>query len=139
MIEKQMQTTWTKHIRSNPPNQSEVWELKIVKTKSLRFDAIRPHQRKALLDAKTVGLYHKLQDIPVTYYSSKSRFTHHSPFDCMFLKDIKAYVVVWFYKPRKQKVFLKIEIYDFISLENNTDRKSFTEDMAMAVGKPVFV
>ena len=132
-----MQTIWTKYIESNPPKQSEVWELKIIKTKSLRFDAVKEHQRKALLDAKSSGLYHKIQDIPVSYYSLKSRFTHHSPFDCMFLKGVPAFVLVWFYKPRQKKKFIKIKIKDFLEMEKGADRKSFTEEMALDFGHEI--
>jgi hypothetical protein len=134
MTEKNMQTMWTKYIEAHQPKESEVWELKFTKTSSLRFDAVKNHQRDALLLASSHGLYHKIQDIPVTYYGSKARFTHQSPFDCMFITDAKAFVVVWFYKPRQPKIFIKIDIRDFLLMEKATERKSFTEEMALKYG-----
>lgn len=131
-----MQTFWTKHIKISPPEKSEVWELKYTKGTSIPFDAVQEHQITALMAAKWSGLYHKLTDPPI-FPGMKTRFNVKRPFDCMFIKMVEAYVVVWFYKPRQPKVFIKIDVEDFIALKHKAGRKSFTEEMALKVGIPV--
>lgn len=131
-----MQTIWTNHVRHNPPNNAEIWELKYTKGTSIPFDAVKEHQREALLQAKYNGMYHKLTDPPI-FPGMKTRFNAKRPFDCMFLKGIQSYVLLWFYKPRKKKVFIKIDIDKFLEAEAISNRKSLTEEMALNIGEPV--
>ena len=128
MKEANMQAFFGKHLLKNPPEQSRVYELKFTASKSIRFDTLKKHQREAMKQAETGGLYHRITDQPWI----KDRpwtFTLKKPFDCFFVK-CRAYVIVWFYKPRKPKVFYAIRINDFLKMEDSTDRKSFTEEMA---------
>ena len=123
-----MQTFFGKYLLKCFPKETEVYELKFTSGKSIRFDALKKHQREALRKADRKGLYHKITDQPWGY-NQKFRFTSKKPFDCFFVK-CKAYVVVWFYNPREQKRFYKIRIYDFLMMETLAKRKSFTEEMA---------
>ena len=59
------------------------------------------------------------------------RFTKPKPFDSFLLKDISAYIVVMFYTPRKKKNVIYIDIERFIRMEEETTRRSFTEEMAI--------
>ena len=123
-----MQTLFGKYLMENPPRETRVYELKFTAGKSIRFDSLKEHQREALKQAESVGLYHRITDQPWI----KDRpwtYTLKKPFDCLFAK-CKAYVVVWFYKPRKPKRFYAIRIQNFLKMEKKIPRKSFTEEMA---------
>lgn len=127
--EKDFQRLFGHWIKDNPLDKSAVFELKIEKGKSFAFDKVNEHQINALLDAKYNGCYHKINDLPV-YTGSYTRFANPKPFDCFFVKGIAAYVVIWFYKPRKKKVMLWIEIGKFVDLKGKAemlDRKSLKE------------
>lgn len=115
-----------------------VFELKLCKGKSLSFDSVADHQIKALLQVEgSVGLYHKISDSPVSWQKNM-RFTAPKPFDCMFLKDTPAYVVVVFYVPSKKKTAYYIPIHEFVNMRTAVEsgglgekpRKSFTEPHA---------
>ena len=133
-----MQTFWTNHIKKVPPEKSEVWELKYTKGNSIPFDAVKEHQIDALLAAKWNGLYHKLTDPPV-FYGQQTRFNVKRPFDCMFIKMVDAYVLIWFYKPRAPKVFVKIDVEEFLAEKHRSLRKSLTEEMALKIGTAVSI
>jgi len=133
-----MQTLFRDYIKHNSPIFPEVYELKICKSTSLPFDAVKKHQTKALLDSKKFGFFHKLTDPPI-FYGGKMRFNLPRPFDCMWLIGVKAFVVVWFYKPRQPKIFIKIPIQNFIDLEGKSVRKSMTEEMALSIGTPFLI
>ena len=109
-----------------------IFELKLCKTKRLAFSAVKEHQEKALVHANMGGgLYHKISDAPFFKdEKARMRFTKPKPFDCLFLKNIPAYVVVMFYVPRKNKMVYYIHIENFIRMREDTEMKSFTEEMA---------
>jgi penicillin-binding protein-related factor A (putative recombinase) len=107
-----------------------VFELKFCKGKSLPFSALADHQEKALLAASSSsGLYHKISDFPV-FAGSKVRFNRPKPFDCVYLSNMDAYVVIMWWVPRKKKMVYYIDIDDFINMRDQADRKSITEEMA---------
>ncbi len=112
--------------------QLGVFELKIVQPgKPFRFDSVKPHQRKALLDVYSEnGLFHKLTDVPVSAFAGmgKMRFTSQKPFDCFFLCNTPASVVVGFYIPRKAWHVVYIDIEQFLELEDRHPRKSIRHD-----------
>ena len=110
-----------------------VFELKLAKGTSLSFSSIKEHQKQALLDISSdTGLYHKIADAPFFEDPKKRmRFTKPKPFDSFLLKDISAYIVVMFYTPRKKKNVIYIDIERFIRMEEETTRRSFTEEMAI--------
>lgn len=98
-----------------------VFELKLVKGKSLPFAAVETHQVKALADAEGIeGCYHKLSD----------ESSGKKPFDCFNLSGVPAYVVPVWYVPRKRKTAYYIPIGLYMIMELTADRKSFTEEMA---------
>ena len=106
-----------------------IFELKLAKTKRLPFSAIKEHQERALLQANSgAGLYHKISDAPFFKDEKKRmRFTKPKPFDCMFLKNIPAYVVVMFWESRKNKMVYYIHIENFLRMRDESTMKSFTE------------
>lgn len=137
MTESQMQTFFRDYISDNPPSLPEVYELKICKERSLAFNAVKPHQ-EASLKMATSGLFYKITDPPI-FYGGQMRFNVPRPFDCIYFTEIKGFVVVWFYKPREKKVFIKIPIDKFIELRRSITRKSMTEEMALSIGTPLYL
>lgn len=118
-----------------------VFELKLCKGKSLSFDSVADHQIKALTKAEgSEGLYHKISDTAsrAAGVAGFSRFTAPKPFDCFFLKDTPAYVVIVFYVPSKKKTAYYIPVHEFVNMRQAVEsgslgekpRKSFTEPHA---------
>jgi len=131
MVEKDFQSKfgkWLKEKEESNPIKPGVYELKLEKGKSFAFGNVREDQIKSLLSAKYTGLYHKINDLPV-YYGSKTRFASSKPFDCFYVKGIKAYLVIGFYTPRKKietciiDIDKFIEIKDFYSKDNKKSVK----------------
>lgn len=136
MQERNMQALYAKYLKENPPIETEIYEYKICKQKSMGFDRVAEHQIKALTEAEKGGLYHKLTDQPWM----KDRpypFTYKKPFDAFFVRGVKSYIVIWFYIPRRQKIFYKIRVNDFVNLQQTCGRKSITEEMARQIGTPI--
>lgn len=105
-----------------------VFELKLEKGKSFRFDRVAEHQQSALLKASKTGIYHKISDsLPIFGGNKHMRFTSKKPFDCINVKG-DAYVVIMFYEPRNKKRVLYLLIDDFLSAQRSTERKSMRED-----------
>lgn len=136
MKEKDFQRMFKKFVEVNKGHhdllhQTTVWELKIAKTKSIGFDRVAPHQVTALQEVKAGGFYRKITDSPVSWgQDTKMRYTEKKPFDCMMIKTHRAFVVIWFYKPRQDKFMYWIDIDDFCYMVKTANRKSMTEDMA---------
>jgi len=107
-----------------------VFEIKFTKGKSIPFKALAEHQEKALLAVAGNGLYHKITDQPI-FKDSKVRFTKPKPFDCFYLSQTMAYVVVVFWISRKKKNVFYIKIEDWIEMRSRANRKSMTENMAL--------
>ena len=122
MREKDFQTEFGKK-----NNLTGCFELKLCKTKRLPFSALKEHQEKALVHANTGGgFYYKISDFPV-FAGNKMRFNRPKPFDCLYLKNMSAYVVVMFYIPRKQKNVYYITIENYLRMREESEMKSFTE------------
>lgn len=132
-----MQLFFKKHLQQNPPEVSEAYELKICRGTSLPFDSLQENQVQSLM-AVTHGLYHKISDPPV-FYGQQTRYNLPRPFDCFYLTGVQGYVVVWFYKPRAVKIFIKIKIQDWMKEKRESDRKSLTEERAKTIGLPFLV
>ena len=109
-----------------------VWEHKVAETSRFEFSDVKPHQIQGLLDAKNGrGIFHKISDMPI-FGGHKTRFTLKKPFDAFFIQHAKAYVVIWFYKPRQKKVMHWIDVDMFIKMVDtiwhNSNFKSCTEE-----------
>lgn len=97
--------------------ENGAYELKLTKTNTILFTDFRDHQIKNLLKVKHSGLYYKISD---TGYSQK-------PFDFIVLKG-NAYVVIAFYKPRKQLNAYIIDIDAYVSyISSREHQKSLRE------------
>jgi len=135
MTEKNMQTMFSNYIKFNKPNTSEVYELKIVKGTALPFDRVAEHQIDALVNAATgVGLYWKIPDM-----AAKSGYAAPKPYDCQYICRAKAYLIIWFYKPKQKKQFYKVGIFEWNRMRGivSSHRKSFTEDVIASIAEEV--
>lgn len=105
-----------------------VFELKLCKSLSIPFEAVKPHQVDALLAVKSkTGLYYKISDSFVIDRTRGVRFPSKKPFDCFYLAGIPAFVVICFYIPRERKSFYYIPIQEFLKLKKQSKKKSITE------------
>lgn len=100
-------------------NGAALFELKQTQGKSIPFDAVQPHQIRALVacEQKHAGLYFKIPD------DSQGE----KPVDCFYLVGIKGYVVLFF----GSKHFYVIPIQSFLREERKSQRRSITESMAL--------
>lgn len=124
MKEKDIQTIFSKHNKIHG-----VFELKLCKTNSIRYDAVRPHQMDALKAIKGDGLFHKITDsLPKFGHSTFMRFTSKKPFDCFFLKGTPSYIVICLYTPRKEKLFCYICPEEWEKSQNESTKKSLNRE-----------
>jgi hypothetical protein len=113
MKEKDFQSKFGKWIKEHKETLDiipAVYELKLEKGNSFAFDKVKEHQIKALLEAKHIGLYHKIADQTIGK-GGKFGMTLKKPFDCFYVKGIKSFVVIGFYTPRQkiEAVFMDID------------------------------
>lgn len=123
MKEKDVQTKFTRWLKKY--KQPGGYELKICKTKSMPFSAVKEHQVHFLVKTQVEGIAHKLSDFTPGL----------KPYDCFFL-HAPAYVVVAFWEPRNLRVYM-INIDDFLEMRDCSKRKSLTETMARAAGRTI--
>lgn len=109
-------------IKASPP-RSCAFELKIVKGKSMPFNKVALHQVHNLKLAQKALVY-KIADVGLA----------PKPFDCFYLKEALAYVVIWFYKPRQPKECILIEVNTFERESLLSKRRSLTEARAKELG-----
>ena len=123
MYEKDFQTKFLRWIRHNEQFKTGAYELKITKTGSLPFNALRDHQLLALQQVKHRKLAYKIADDSIGF----------KPFDCFVLEYCPAYVVIMFYR-RGTKEFFMIDIDIWTKETEISKRKSLTEDRAREIG-----
>lgn len=117
-----------------------IFELKICKGTSISFESVAEHQIKALLAGSSdEGVYHKISDSFIADKMRGKRFPLPKPFDCLFLKNVPAYVVICWYIPRKKKAFHYIPVRAFIEKRDTADRKSLTEQMSASIAEEVLL
>lgn len=124
MREKDFQTKFGAWLKAKWP-LSGAFELKLCKTKSLAYSAVKDHQIAALLSAnsKGRGLYYKISDSGIGY----------KPFDAFILRETPAYVVIQFWRPGV-KTFYMIPVTNFVTSKANSLRKSLTEADCARIG-----
>jgi hypothetical protein len=126
MNESEIQTKFGTYLEEIKPNETIAYELKFIdlsKKKSLPFSRTPLHQKEGLKAVEDAGLYWKIPDM-----AAMNGFSAENPFDCFYMKG-KAYLVPCFYVPYKRKTCYLIRINDYLQMEEEADRKSFTEEM----------
>ncbi len=110
-----------------------VFELKLCKSKSIRFDDVKKHQVEALLSVREAkGLFHKISDFPM-FAGSQMRFNKPKPFDFFYLRNTPAFVVICFYEPRKRKTCYYIDICEWEEEREKSDKKSIREERVLKI------
>jgi hypothetical protein len=131
MKESNFQQKFYEWIKDNQPELSAAYELKICKSSSIPFDSVKEHQIEKLRQVKQKGLYHKISDVPFGH-ANGFRFHKPKPFDCLFVRG-DAWIVILFYKPRKKKEALFIDVDKFVEESKTVTRKSLTEARAREI------
>jgi hypothetical protein len=126
MTERDFQTRFTRWARHNI-KESCACELKICKTKTLPFSAVKVHQRSSLLAAKKACLVYKIPDVGFD----------QKPFDCVILNKTSAYLVVLFHVKRGDNEFYMIDIdtvEDIIAAGRKSIDKETAKEAATYIG-----
>jgi hypothetical protein len=123
MKEKDFQIKFGHWLRNSNFSATAAFELKICKSKSLSFNAVKEHQVNALYLAKNRKLFYKIPDEGLSL----------KPFDCIILNGAQAYVVVQFYA-RGQREFVMIDVDSWIAEIRESTRRSLTESRAKEIG-----
>jgi len=118
MTERQLTSEFANYLKKHPREDTEVYEFKMVKSKSFALSSVKEHQIKGLYDALE-GLWHKISDSPI-FAGMNSKFTKQKPFDAVFIKARRAYVVPIFYEPRKFKKVFLIPVREFVKFEGKS-------------------
>ena len=110
-----------------------VYELKLSKSNSMPYSAVKEHQIQGLRDAKSDnGIFHKVSDMPI-FKGSKMRFNRPKPFDCFKVSNLPAYVAICYYIPRKPKEVICIDIDNYVKSMEEDTRKSLTKERAKEI------
>lgn len=122
MKEKDLYTPFSKYIATSYKGPTAVFELKLVRGKSLKTYDFKPHQLRALSMAKHNAIYHKLPDTSLTA----------SPFDCFYIHKGEAYAVIVFDTDPHLAYFIDIDVL----LEGfEANKKGLTKDNCQALSK----
>ena len=122
MNERDLQCLFRNWLKANW-KQSSAFELKICKTDRFNLKCIAEHQLANLELANNGLFFYKLPDLGL-----------QNPFDCFTLFQEEGYIVLFFYKPRKPKVFYIIPIFSIQDLINHGD-KSINEEVAAKIAE----
>jgi len=106
-------------------NKTFAFEAKIAKTSSLPFDSVLDHQVTGLYYVKHGLLFHKIAD-------GSGRQT---PFDGFMLSQEPAYVVIFWYEPRKPVTVSMIDIDMWLAEKDKSARKSITLKRSCEIGR----
>lgn len=114
-----------------PINDFSLWELKLSKTGSLPFSALKDHQVRYLQRSKTeVGVFIKFPDTGIQQPGADGIWIRNAP---------NAWVIVLFWKPYKPIVFYYIDIDAWCAERDTTPRKSLLEARAAEIGTRIKV
>lgn len=122
MTERILTTLFSKFLKDHPLDYSATFEIKMCKGSRFDLSQVKEHQIKGLQDSLS-GLGHKISDSPI-YKGSHNRFTFKKPFDYIYVKAKRAYVVPIFYKPRCYKKVYLIPVSVFSTFEGKSIKMS---------------
>ncbi len=104
---------------------SAAFELKRTLEDSIPFSAVADHQEEALDAALNNSLYYKIPDDTIGL----------KPFDCFYLTNTLAYVVIGYGKQLKSFVFIPIDAWKHE--KETSKRRSLTYDRALQIGHEI--
>ena len=119
--EREFTTQFTKWLKAFK-NESMAFEVKVVRGKSLPFNAVKDHQRDALYATKHNKVVWKIPDDG-----------RQKPFDGFILANVPSFVVIYFISNGNKKFYM-VDIDEWISYSRESQRKSITEEGLQAIG-----
>lgn len=126
--EQAMQTVFKHYLQSDKYHgPSAVFELKRTTNNALPFSSVKEHQEEALDAAINRSLYYKIPDDT----------QGQKVFDCFFLSNILAYVVVSY--GQKLRSFIFIPINEWKRERETSKSKSLTYERALQIGHEVVI
>lgn len=126
--EAKMQTVFKHYLQSGKyRGPSAVFELKRSVGDSIPFSLVEDHQEEALDATLNRSLYYKIPDDT----------QGQKVFDCFYLSNVLAYVVVSFGPRLRSFVFIPINAWKHE--RNNSKRKSLTYDRALQIGSEIVI
>lgn len=131
MNERTLTTIFSKYLKEHPRSDTETYEIKYVKGNSFRLSSVQPHQIQGL-ETSLEALGYKISDSPI-YSGSLNRFTFKKPFDYVYIKAKRAYVVPIFYKSRHYKKAFLIPVDIFKKLPSKSVKMAQLEKMKIEV------
>ncbi len=117
MAEKDFQTRFNHWLKARW-KKTGAFELKLTKTDSIPFSAVKPHQIAALKAAKHGVLAYKIADVGLA----------QKPFDCFCFAGVPAFVVIQF-----PGAAYGIDVDVFTEESRISDRRSLTEERARVI------
>lgn len=102
--EAKFQVLFKHWLAVNIPEKTTCFELKQTKTDILRKDALLPHQKQSLINAKHHSIYHKLPDDTIGY----------KPFDCFFITEADSLIIIKF-----KSGVIAIDIDEYIKVKGS--------------------
>ena len=116
MLEKDFQSHFNKWIKAKF-KKTAAFELKLCRGNSLPFNAVQPHQSRALYEAKNGQIIYKIPDVG-----------YQNPLDSFCLSGVPAYVVI-----KYPNFFCLIDIDDWLNEVKMSDRKSLISTRAQEI------
>ena len=124
--EAKMQTVFKHYLQSDKyTGPSAAFELKRTLTDSLSFSEVEDHQEDSLDASLNQALYFKIPDDSIGA----------KPFDCFYLTNTLAYVVIGYGKRLKSFVFIPINAWK--QEKKTSKRRSLTYERALQIGHEV--
>ena len=126
--EAKMQVVMKHYLQSDKyRGGSMALELKRTLEDSLPFSEVKEHQENALEAALKNFLYYKIPDDSIG----------EKPFDCFYLTNTLAYVVIAYGRQLRSFVFIPIEVWK--QEKTMSKRRSLTHDRALQIGHEVVI
>ncbi len=123
MTEADFQTKYNRWVK-NVYKKTHAFELKITKTNSIPFSAVKDHQIRWLYAVKHGVVPYKIADVG---YDQK-------PFDGFAMAGEEAVICIMFYT-RGTREFYMIDIDVFMTEMRDSVRRSLTEERAREIGR----
>lgn len=121
-----MQAVFGHYLKSCKYNgPSGVFELKRTIDDALPFSEVQTHQEDALDAVVNKSLYYKIPDDSIGA----------KPFDCFYLHNLLAYVVISYGRQLRSFVFIPIDVWKHEKITSK--RRSLTYDRALQIGHEV--
>jgi len=126
--EANMQICFRHYLQSDKyQGPTAAFELKRTLEDSLPFSDVADHQEDALEASLNRSLYYKIPDDSIG----------QKPFDCFYLTNALAYIVIGYGKQLKSFVFIPIDTWKHE--KETSKRRSLTYERALQIGHEILI